>query len=545
MKITVLNQTKKLKAGMTLLEIANEFNVKDIYVAKVNGRLRELAYRFDYDATVEYLGLDNSDSVRVYEATLRYVFAMAIYRVDPTLKVKFNYSISRSILTVIDGKKSISKEFLTKVLVEVDKIIKANYKIVRNRVSVAEAKEIYLSHNLEDKVEILQYREEDYCHLYEADGYVNYMFSYMLPATGFLTKYKAFVYSPGFIIQYPRAEFNGEIPEFVDAPTFGAALKEVTHWGKIIGGNTIARINDYTKTRDLMVDFVNLCETKHNNQLATLGEKISKDIDEIKLIAVAGPSSSGKTTFTNRLRIELMSRGIKPQMISMDDYYLGREQAPKDEFGKPDLEHVAALDIERFNQDMALLVQGEKVTLPKFNFKTGLREVGNTLQLAENTPILIEGIHALNEQLTSLIPNHQKFKIYIAPQTQLHIDNHNPISITDLRLLRRSVRDVRYRNSPVTQTMDMWSSVRRGEFKWIYPNQEGVNFVFNSELTYEFAILKKYAMPHLLAIPNDDQHYITANRLIKFLKYFEEIDEDIVPSNSLLLEFVGGSPFHD
>jgi len=545
MKITINQQTIKVEKKLTLLELAHQQKLSDVYLAKVNGRLRELTYKLEGDATIEYLSLNNADAARVYEATLRFVFAMALYKLDPSLKMKFNYSVSRAILATIDSKQTITKQFLSNLLFEVDKIIEANYPISRKQVSRKEATKLYTDQGLTDKLEILKYREEDHVNIYEANGYHNYMFSYMLPSTGMLKAYKAFPYSPGFILQYPRAEFNGNIPEFVDAPTFGKALKEVAKWGKIIGGNTIASINNYAYNRDSMVDFVNLCETKHNGQLAKLGEMISADIDDIKLIAVAGPSSSGKTTFTNRLRIELMSRGIKPQMISMDDYYFAKENAPKDDEGKPDLEHVAALDIDQFNADMAALVQGEKVTLPKFNFKTGKREIGHTLQLSENTPILIEGIHALNEQLTSLIPNHQKFKIYIAPQTQLHIDDHNPISITDLRLLRRSVRDVRYRNSPVTQTMDMWSSVRRGEFRWIYPNQEGVNFVFNSELTYEFAILKKYAMPHLTAIPNDDPHYITANRLIKFLKYFKEIDEDLIPANSLLLEFIGGSPFHD
>ena len=545
MKVKVLGNDYNVEPKTTLYHLAQHLGIKGVYVAKVDKRLRELSFVINKSCEVEFLDLTNSDSQRVYEATLRYVYAMALYRLDPSLKMKFNYSVSRSILATIEGKNIVNKQFISNLNYEVERIIKADYPIIRKQVSRKKAEEIYTKQGLHDKLEILKYREENEVNIYEVNGYNNYMFSYMLPSTGLITKYKAFSYNPGFIIQYPRAEFGGEIPEFVDAPTFGKALKEVSKWGKIIGGNTIAQINQHAKNRDSMVDFINLCETKHNNQLCQLGDMISRDIDEIKLIAVAGPSSSGKTTFTNRLRIELMSRGIKPQMISMDDYYLGKDQAPKDENGKPDLEHVAALDIERFNADMAALIAGEKVTLPKFNFKTGIREVGHTLHLSHNTPILIEGIHALNEQLTSLIPNHQKFKIYIAPQTQLHIDDHNPISITDLRLLRRSVRDVRYRNSPVTQTMDMWSSVRRGEFRWIYPNQEGVNFVFNSELTYEFAVLKKYAMPHLLAIPNDDSHFITANRLIKFLKYFKEIDEDIIPSNSLLLEFIGGSPFHD
>ena len=239
-----------------------------------------------------------------------------------------------------------------------------------------------------------------------------------------------------------------------------------------------------------------------------------------------------------------MTRGIKPVMISIDDYYFGKDNAPKDEFGLPDLEHVDALDVELFNHDMLKLIQGESVTLPHFNFQKGKRETGKTIQIPHDQPIIIEGIHALNEKLTHSIPKHQKFNIYIAPQTQLHIDDHNPISITELRLLRRIVRDQKYRNSSATDTMDMWPSVRRGEFKWIYPNQKEANYVFNSELTYELAVLKKHAVAQLRAIPKDNKHFITANRLLKFLKYFMDIEDELVPCNSLLREFIGGSSFN-
>ncbi|NWH12775.1 uridine kinase family protein [Acholeplasma laidlawii] len=232
-------------------------------------------------------------------------------------------------------------------------------------------------------------------------------------------------------------------------------------------------------------------------------------------------------------------------MISMDNYYKPKHEAPKDSDGNPDLEHVEALDVEQFSKDMADLAMGKSVSLPIFDFKQGKRVAGPSVKLEKDSPILIEGIHALNERLTELIPSHQKFNIFISPNTQLHIDDHNPISLTDLRLIRRMVRDQKYRNTPVTMTLDMWSSVRRGEFKWIYPHQETANFVYNSELSYELLVLNKIALPHLNAVPRDDKHFIVANRLVKFLKYFNEIDATLIPSNSILLEFIGGSPFHD
>ncbi|MDY0294757.1 MAG: hypothetical protein RBQ71_03015 [Acholeplasmataceae bacterium] len=545
MNLKIEGQTHSFDRPQVLLDVAESLKIKNVLAATVNGRLRELSYIETKDAEVIFLGYDNADAIRVYESTLRYVIAMAVKNIMPSVKVRFNYSISRSILAVLDNYDGpVNHAVVSAIKTEIDRLIQSDLLITRKRVSIGEATKLYTDLNMPDKVAILEHREEDYVNLYECNGYINYMFGYMLPKTGLLKDYKLFPYHPGFIIQYPRAELNGEIPEFKDEPTFGKALKEAAKWGKIIEGNSIAKINEYAKDYPSSVDFVNMCETKHNHQLNELGDLIQTNIDSIRLIGIAGPSSSGKTTFSNRLRVELMSRGIKPIMISIDDYYLGKHLAPVGEDGLPDLEHIDALDVELFNHDMLALVQGQSVTLPKFNFKKGSREQGKTIRLQDDTPIIIEGIHALNEKLTKSIPKHQKFQIYIAPQTQLHIDDHNPISITELRLLRRIVRDQKYRNASAIDTMNMWPSVRRGEFKWIYPFQKEANYTFNSELSYELAVLKKHAVAQLHAIPRDNKHFITANRLLKFLKYFDNIDDDIVPCNSLLREFIGGSSFH-
>ncbi|MDO9629499.1 MAG: hypothetical protein Q7I99_06330 [Acholeplasmataceae bacterium] len=545
MKLSVQNNTYTYENAVSLSDVAKKSNAKDYLAATVNGRLRELSFIVTKDAEVEFLSYNNPDAIRIYESTLRYVIAMAVKNLYPEAKLRFNYSISRSILAVMDEfKGTLDVATVENIKNEVARLIAADLKITRKRVSIGEATKLYTELGMIEKVAILKYREEDYVNLYQCEKYINYMFGYMLPSTGFLKNYTLFLYHPGFIIQYPRAEYNGEIPQFKDEPRFGLALKEAAKWGRIIQGNTIPKINEYAKDYQSAVDFVNMCETKHNHQLSELGDLIQSNMDNIRLIAIAGPSSSGKTTFSNRLRVELMTRGYKPVMISIDDYYNPKHLAPRNDDGSPDLEHVDALDVELFNHDMSKLVQGQRVTLPRFNFKTGTREQGRSVSLTEDTPIIIEGIHALNEKLTRSIPKHQKFNIYIAPQTQLHIDDHNPISITELRLLRRIVRDQKYRNSSAIDTMDMWPSVRRGEFKWIYPTQKEANYVFNSELTYEFAVLKKHAVTQLLAIPRDNRHYITANRLLKFLKYFSNIDDDIVPCNSLLREFIGGSSFH-
>src|SRR5690554_5103872 len=544
MKLTIHGKQKEYQKPMTLENLAKELNEDGAIFATVNGRMRELAYNVANDATIEFKGLSSDVGMRIYEATLRYVFAKAVYEIDPTLKIRFSYTISRSILATIENKE-LTSELYESILNKVNDIIAKKMDIKRISVTKEEATRLYTKQNYLDKIETLKLRVENHVNLYQTGDYINYMFSYMLPNTGYLTKFDTKFYNPGFLIFFPRSELKGELPVFVDQKTFGRSLKEAYKWAKIIGGDTIANINKNVDTRDKEVDFVNLCETKHNNQLSELGNIIQENIDDIKLIAVAGPSSSGKTTFTNRLRIELLAKGIKPMMISMDNYYKPKHEAPKDSDGNPDLEHVEALDVEQFSKDMADLAMGKSVSLPIFDFKQGKRVAGPSVKLEKDSPILIEGIHALNERLTELIPSHQKFSIFISPNTQLHIDDHNPISLTDLRLIRRMVRDQKYRNTPVTMTLDMWSSVRRGEFKWIYPHQETANFVYNSELSYELLVLNKIALPHLNEVPRDDRHFIVANRLVKFLKYFKEIDPTLIPSNSILLEFIGGSPFHD
>ncbi len=517
---------------------------KQYQAAKVNNRIRELDYIIKDDAIVEFLDLTDADACRIYQSTLRYLIVMAAKRVFPKCRIIFNYSISRSIFASVSNiNRAFTMSDLKRIEEELEGIIKADLPIVRKTITKEEAEQYYTAQGYSDKVKILKYRPEDTVHIYECSDYKNYMFGYMLPSTGYISDYKLRFYTPGFLIQYPRSETDGKIPKFEDAPVFTNALREANNWGNIVEASYIAQMNQLVEDKEAL-EFINICETKHNNMLAELGENIKRNIDDIKLIAIAGPSSSGKTTFTNRLRIELMSRGIKPLMISIDDYYLGIDKAPKDEDGKPDLEHIDALDRELFNEHMYRLISGEEVTLPRFDFETSSRQVGKTVRLAKNQPIMIEGIHALNDELTPSIPSQQKYRIYIAPQAQLHIDDQNPISISDIRLIRRMVRDHNYRNYPCEKTLAIWASVRRGEFRWIYPHQEKADYVYNSELTYELCVMKKYALPLLEKIPTTSPYYITANRLIKFLKYFKDIQDRWVPCNSLLREFIGDSIFY-
>lgn len=542
-KVVFNEETKIFEKPVTVLDIVG--NNKDYICAYVNNRVRELTYTIDKDSTIQILTIKDTDAKWPYEASLRFLVAMAMRNIHPELTIRFSYNVSRSVfMQILTPGASSNGQMVIDLEKEMKRLVELDLPLTRKIVSKEEASKIFTSEGFIDKVDIMKYRPEKTAHIYECDGYKNYMYSRMVPSTGYIKTWKLRFYSPGIIIQYPRSEAGGVIPKFEDAPTFGKTLKQAHQWAIATGANTVVGINQHIEN-DGIIDFINLCESRHNRQLCELGQMIENERDNIRIICIAGPSSSGKTTFANRLRIELLSRGIKPIRISMDDYYLPRHLAPKDENGEPDLESVDALDIELFNQNIADLISGMEVDLPKFDFIEGKRVKGRKLQVPQNQPIIIEGIHALNEKMTASIPNHQKFKIFIAPQAQINIDNDNPISLTDLRLLRRMVRDSQFRNASASETISMWPSVRKGEFKWIYNTQEGANFVFNSLLPYELCVMKKYAMPLLKEIDVESVYYPVAERLIRMLKFFVDMPDDWIPCNSLIREFIGGSCYED
>lgn len=545
--ISIGNTTKTFEKRVALLDLLTEEEKEEkTYIcAKVNNQVRDLSYEVYYDAEVEFLTVKDHEAMKIYEASLRYVIAMAFHRLYPDLHIRFSYNVSRCIsVHLLDPKMTANTAMLLKLTHEVNDIVKADYPLKRFVVPNEEAAEIYKKHGFLDKLEILSYRPEKTVHFYECDDYLNYMYAHLVPSTGYLKDYKIRLYAPGFLIQYPRSECGGEIPPFEDAPTFGRTLKESHDWAKIIGVDTVAHINETIKNRGA-VEFINMAEARHSRMLCELGQMIEDGIDDIRLICVAGPSSSGKTTFANRLRIELLSRGINPIRISIDDYYKPKSQVPKDKDGEPDLECLEALDIAEFNDNMLDLINGEEVSLPRFDFEIGRQVPGRTLRLNKEQPIIIEGIHALNDKLTTSIPKSNKFKIFISPQAQINLDDHSPLSLTDLRLLRRLVRDKKFRSAPAEETFGMWPKVRAGEFKWIYATQEGADFVFNSYLPYELPVMKKYAMPLLQAIDKDSPYFTIAERLMRMLKFFIPLEDAWVPSNSLMREFIGGSCYAD
>ena len=543
-KVVFNNKEKIYDAPITVLDVVGKD--KSIICAYVNGRVRELTYTLDKDSEIVPLTCKDRDAKPIYESSLRFLVAMAMHNIHPHYEIRFAYNVSRSIfLQILNPGTSASGIMIKELVAEMNRLVSLDLPLERKIVSKEEAARIFTEDGYQDKVDILKYRPEKTAHIYTCGSYRNYMYNRMVPSTGYINRWVIKYYHPGIIIQYPRPDFNGEIPPFEDAPTFGKTLKRAHQWAVATGCDNIVGINQRIE-RDGDVEFITLCEQKHNRQLCELGQMIEDERESIRLICIAGPSSSGKTTFANRLRIELLSRGIKPIRISMDDYYLDRGKAPLDEDGKPDLESADALDIELFNQNLADLVAGLEVECPRYDFKAGGRaKEGRKLIVPQDQPIIIEGIHALNERLTASIPAHQKFKIFIAPQSQVNIDNHNPMSLTDLRLLRRIVRDHQFRNASAISTLAMWPSVRKGEFKWIYPSQEGANYVFNSFSSYELSVMKKYAMPLLEEIDTESEYFPVAERLIRMLKFFDDLSDQWVPCNSIIREFIGGSCYQD
>ena len=520
-------------------------NNKNYIACLVNGRIRELDYDIHYDAEVKFLTTKDSQAVSIYERGIRFILAMAQQTIYPDIKFKFSYNISRGIyVQMAVGDMQITQTVVDNLSKEMQRIIDADYKFERKIITNSEAEELYKSKKLFDKLEMLKYRPEKTVHIYQCDWYFNYMFGKMVPSTGYLKDFKLIYYPPGMLLQYPRSEFKGEIPPFKDEPIFSLTLQGSNSWSELVQLSDVGHINDANQIKDSNT-LINICENRHNRMLVELGDKIESNIDEIRLICIAGPSSSGKTTFADRLTHELFSRGIHPIRISIDDYYKRREDVPKDDDGKYDFESLDALDVDLFNKQLLSLLSGEEVFLPSFDFKTNDRIFNRKVKVNKEDPIIIEGIHALNEDLTPYIPKNIKYKIYISPQAQINLDFENPISLTDIRLIRRIVRDFKYRNSSAEVTISMWPSVRRGEFQWIYKTQEDADFVFDSFLNYELGVMKKYALPLLKKVDVDGPYGNDAQRLIKLLKYFTEVNEKYIPCTSLLREFIGGSSYRE
>ena len=538
---------QEIKKGTSVLSLLDEKEKKNYFCCKIQGRIRELNYVFDHDGSydIEFLNLENPDSTRIYTTSMRYLISLAVKEINPRLEIRFFYNISRSIFAKViypTGFKMTSS-FVSKVEEKMKEIIDSDIPFTRVKLTKEEAMKRYREEHLTDKLNVLRYRSESYVHVYQSKhnnvSYFDYLYGMMVPSSGYLSHFTLRYYAPGFLVQVPRSECHGEIPPFSDEMKFATSLASTYEWAEKNKLSTAYETNRFIKTYDAM-SLINLCEARINNMLSDLGKEIVQD-DHIRLICVAGPSSSGKTSFANRLLFELMSRGLRPIRISIDNFYIPKKELPEG----TDIESIEALDLPYFNDFISKLIQGEEVENPIYDFKTGNRTFSKAIHVDDNQPIIIEGIHALNNKMTAEIPDFQKYKIYIAPQPQVNIDNHTPISMTDMRLLRRIARDARTRGSDARETIGMWPNVRNGEFNYIYPTQENADFVFDSYYPYEPCVLKEIVLPQLDKITPDMEEFLTAQRLKNMIKYFLPISADDIPCNSLMREFVGGSSFKD
>lgn len=537
--------TLEFNAGVTLEEVKNKVeNEYDALVvaAKVNNNLKELRFILTKDSEIEFVDLTTSIGRRIYQRSLSFVFIRAAMELLPECRVSVEHSLSKGLYCEINHENPITEDTVEAIEARMKKIIEEDVPFEKKSISKEEAKKIFEKFDMDAKKKLLKYREKDTINIYSCGWLKNYFYGYMVPSTGYLKNFKLKFYLPGIIILYPTKEKPNEIPEFKEQPKIASIFREAEIWGNILNVGYVANLNEIIEKNEYP-ELIRVAEALHEKKIAQIADMITKNNKRVVLIA--GPSSSGKTTFAQRLLIQLKVNGLNPVTLSIDDYFVNRELTPRDEEGKYDFEALEAVDVDLFNEHLTKLVQGEEIEIPTFNFITGTREYrGNKLKIHKDQPIIIEGIHGLNEKLTSDVPHDKKFKIYISALTQLNIDNHNRIPTTDTRLVRRIVRDSKYRGHSALTTLRLWKSVRRGEERNIFPFQEEADVMFNSALVYELAALKKYANPLLKEISDKEPEYAEAKRLLKFLSYFKSIDDEKnILQTSILKEFIGGSCF--
>ncbi|MDD2503415.1 MAG: nucleoside kinase [Clostridia bacterium] len=546
MQITWNGKPLKVNKGVTLQEIATrqqKANEPLIVAAIVDNRVRELTYSLEKDSIVKPIDLSMKDGMRIYLRSLTFIFIRACKELFPECKVSVEHSYGGGLYCEVYNTETLSPRVVSRIEQQMQTIIDEDEPFGKTEVAMAEANQIFLEMGMEDKVEIMKYRKEDTIRVYRNGWMRDYLFGYMVPSTGYLRKFGLKFYLPGVILQYPSFEEPGKVRPFQDNPKLFKVFRQAEKWSDSQGIRNIADLNRCIE-EGRGPDLVRISEAAQEKFFGSIADDIAQHTDAIRLILIAGPSSSGKTTFAQRLRVQLMVNGLHPVPISMDNYYLDRDLVPVDEKGEQDLESIDAIDLELFNEQMIRLIQGQRVEIPHYNFLTGKREyLGNSIQLSQTQPIIVEGIHGLNEKLTEMIPRENKYKIYISALTQLNVDDHNRIPTTDARLIRRMVRDYHFRGTAVEDTLKMWRSVRRGEERYIFPFQETADIMINSALLYELAVLKPLILPLLEAVPEEDAYFPEVNRQKKFLKYFVEMDPEVIPSNSILREFIGGSSF--
>lgn len=548
-QVTIGDEVKEYETGTTYEQIVKDYQHKydnKILLVNVDGKLNELHKMLGRDCTIDFVTMDEKAGYETYRRSCTLLLVKAVHDVIGEEKldhVKVQYSISKGLFCNAYGDFEITDDFIISVKARMDDLVSQNIPIWKTSYSVNEAIKIFAEAGMKDKENLFRYRRASKVNVYSLGDYKDYYYGYMVPSTGYLTTYDLFKYDDGFILQLPTRSNPNEVAEYVPQDKIYRTMRATEEWGRKIGVDTVGDLNDMI-CRGGLDEIVLVQEALME---ARIGE-IAKDIAKrggVKFVMIAGPSSSGKTTFSHRLSIQLKAQGMTPHPIALDNYFKNRDDTPKDEFGNYNFECLEAIDVEGFNRDMTALLAGETVELPTFNFKLGQREYkGDYKRLNEDDVLVIEGIHGLNEKMSYALPSECKYKIYISALTALNVDEHNRIRTTDVRLIRRMVRDFRSRGTSAKGTLAMWDSVRRGEEKYIFPYQESADAIFNSALIYELSVLKQFAEPLLFGIKPQDPEYLEAKRLLKFLDYFLGVTSEGLPNNSLLREFIGGSIFN-
>lgn len=537
--------TERVTEGTRFLSFVKkyqEYYNDEIVLVSANNKLRELGKVIDGDCELSFVTMTNRDGKRAYRRSITLLLQKAVYNLwGREVHVRVLHSLGESYYCELEGR-VIDKASLLMLKQEMMRLVDLDITIKKQNVKTDKAREVFHEYKLYDKERLMMFRRSSRVNVYNLDGMIDYYYGYMVPSTGYLQWFDLDLYETGFVVMFPNK--NGSIVEPLNTSNkLYHTLDESKDWSRMLGVGSVGALNEAI-SQGRGKDIILLQEALMEERIGAIAARIAQD-DSKKFIMIAGPSSSGKTTFSNRLSIQLSAKGLCPHPIALDDYYVDREKSPRDEDGNYDFERLECIDVEQFNQDMTRLLNGEEVEMPSFNFKTGKREYrGKKLKLNENDVLVIEGIHGLNDKLSYSLPAESKFRIYISALTQLNIDEHNPLPTTDGRLLRRIVRDARTRNTTAQETLAMWHSVRRGEEKYIFPFQESADVMFNSALVYEIAVLKTYAEPLLFQIPRDSAEYKEAKRLLKFLDYFLPLPTENIAQNSLAREFIGGSCFH-
>ncbi len=547
-RVKIGDEERQYIAGTSYQQIAEEFRDRydnDIVLAYVNGKLQELRKEVKSDCTLDFETTAGAIGHETYKRSMSLLLVKSIYDVysrEKIQKVRIHFSVSKGYYCTVDGNVPLDQEFVSKVEGRMRELAQKDIPIDKRSVGTDEAVALFHRHGMYDKEKLCEYRRVSRVNIYNMNEFEDYFYGYMVPSAGYLKYFSIHLYDEGFVLQMPVRRDPARVPEFVLQNKLFQVLKEATKWGDMQGIETVGALNDKVTKGDVQ-ELVLVQEALQEKKIAEIASKIAARKD-IKFVLVAGPSSSGKTTFSHRLSIQLRANGLVPHPLAVDNYFVERDETPRDEKGEYDFECLEAVDIELFNLQMQKLLNGEEVVIPRFNFVSGHKEFdGKVKKLGANDVLVIEGIHCLNPKLTEKLADENKFKIYISALTQLNIDEHNRIPSTDGRLLRRIVRDAYTRGSSAQRTIHMWESVRRGEEKNIFPYQEEADEMFNSALIYELAVLKPYVERLLFAVDKNCPEYLEAKRMLKFLDYFVGIGSENIPMNSLLREFVGGSCF--